>query len=362
MNGEVDMVMESLYTLLLLINYKEMVGYKANFVFDSSFDSTFGFNKHEAVLCSIIDKALEEIDAKTISGQWLNKTYDYRAKLAEAQKPWIIGAMVLLMLTLLLITVMFYRKRKTDRLAMETKIREQTLAAENTMLDTLNRMKNEFFQNMSHDLKTPLTVISTDILNAADYLDFDMDKDDMRNSLSHAQSEIMRMARMVDSALKYSTMQENKEDMEPMDIASLLREGAENYRAMLERNGNRLTLDIPPTLPLIFGNADTLLHVLSNLLSNANNYTRNGEIAIQAVEESGNISVTVRDSGAGVKPEYLPRIFERGVSDGGTGLGLSICKSAVEALGGDISAKSEYGHGTGITFILPLYKEDNTNG
>jgi signal transduction histidine kinase len=355
--GDVDMVMESSSTLLHLTNYQELAGYKANVVFDASFDSRVGFNKNQELLCSIMDKALALVDTETISGQWLRKTYDYRAKVAEGRMPWVIGAMILLTCVLALIIFMLFRNYKAGQIAMEMKLKEQSLAAENNMLDTLNRMKNEFFQNMSHDLKTPLTVISTDIANVDSQLDYKMDKEDVRESLANAQSEIMRMARIIDGAMKYSSMQEQREDMKLLDMAPLLREGAETYRALLERHSNSLSIDVPETLPAVYGNADALLHVLSNLLSNANRYTRGGDIAISAAAENDYVMVRVRDSGTGVKPDMLPDIFERGVSDSGTGIGLSICKSAVEAHGGEISADSEYGKGTAITITLPVYVE-----
>ncbi|HHU07914.1 MAG TPA: transporter substrate-binding domain-containing protein [Clostridiaceae bacterium] len=360
--GEVDMVMMSLYELLHLTSYKEMGGYKANYMFDISFVSTFAFNKHENVLCSVIDKTIEEINIKEITGNWLNKTHDYRAQIAEARVPWMIGVIILLALTLLLIITLFLRKQKAEQLALDARIREESLNSQNVMLDTLNRLKNEFYQNMNHDMKTPLTVISTDILNATDFFEFNMEKEDAQNSLSHAQTEIMRMARMIDNALSNSFLQENKGELEPLDIGFYLQEGAKNYRALLEGNGNRLTFDIPQNLPMILGNPDTLLHILSNLLTNANNYTRKGEINIRVTADDDRISVTVQDTGIGIKPELLNHIFERGVSDSGTGLGLPICKSAIEFMGGDISVRSKYGHGTVVTFTLPIYKEIDLDG
>ena len=71
------------------------------------------------------------------------------------------------------------------------------------------------------------------------------------------------------------------------------------------------------------------------------------------------IKVTVQDSGEGVKPELLLRIFERGVSETGSGLGLHICKSAIKAHNGTISAESEYGRGAAVTFALPVYTMQN---
>jgi signal transduction histidine kinase len=108
-----------------------------------------------------------------------------------------------------------------------------------------------------------------------------------------------------------------------------------------------------------------LLNVFSNLISNANRYTRNGEVTITvrvinktAEFEEGFIAVTVNDTGMGIKPERLENIFKRGVSDKGSGLGLYICKTAIEAQGGNIFINSDYGKGTKVTFTIPLEDEE----
>ncbi|MCL2616147.1 MAG: HAMP domain-containing histidine kinase [Defluviitaleaceae bacterium] len=271
--------------------------------------------------------------------------------------PWFISYAVLIIAALIFLRIMFYKLRKAERLALKAEMRETALLTDNNTLDHLHRIKSELFQNMSHDFKTPLTVISTSVLNVTDMLEFDdIDKDEMRESLAIAQREIMRMSRMVDNAIKLPSLHDNRQDRTPIEIATLLSEGAEVYRALLKRNGNTLTTDIPATLPKIFGNADMLLQVLSNLLSNANRYTKNGEISVLAIEKCGVVAITVRDNGSGVDPDLLPHIFERGVSDNGSGLGLSICKLAIEEVHkGTISAQSTYGQGTDITFTLPIY-------
>jgi PAS domain S-box-containing protein len=108
--GEVDMVMANLSQLLMLTNYYERTGYKANFVFDVASESTFGFHKNEVILCSIVDKALHMIDTRGISGQWMRRTYDYSAKLARSQRPWLISAAALFFGVLVLLFILFQRK------------------------------------------------------------------------------------------------------------------------------------------------------------------------------------------------------------------------------------------------------------
>jgi len=274
-------------------------------------------------------------------------------------------------------------RRASKNLAKAAKMREQELVADNEMLDRLNQMKNEFFLNMNHDFKTPLNVISTSVFNVIDMCDFELDKQVIREVMGNAQSEIMRMARMVDSAMKHSALYESQEDMTPQDMAKLLRAGAETYRALLERQGNQLVVRIPKVLPPIMCSTDMLLHVISNLLSNANRYTRNGVITISAAVElvenrdsrisaersdTGDytqvLTVKASDTGTGIEPELLPNVFKRGVSDSGTGLGLAICKSAIEAHGGTIGVESRLGEGTTVWFRIPVYipKETKQEG
>jgi signal transduction histidine kinase len=239
----------------------------------------------------------------------------------------------------------------------EAKRRDEELVERNALLDNLNRMKDEFMQNISHEMKTPLTVISTNVINADDLLDFGADKTAIRLNLRSAQAEIMRMARMVDSTMEFSSAKEDRQMLEALDIAALIRSGAQAYHYLLKRRGNVLSLEIPDTLPPVYGNADTLSQVLSNLLSNANRHTENGEISVIAAGRSGTVEVAVRDNGEGVASEVLPHVFERGVSTEGTGFGLFICKSVMDAHGGRISLENNPGGGARATFVLPVYAE-----
>jgi PAS domain S-box-containing protein len=129
-NGNLDMFMSMSNYLLSIENYKEFAGFKTNVVFDNNFEITFGFNKDEDILCSIVDKALALVDLETISGQWTRKRYDYRAKMAEARLPWLIGATAMSLVTLALILFMFYRNRNEGkRLAVLVSEKNSTLTA-----------------------------------------------------------------------------------------------------------------------------------------------------------------------------------------------------------------------------------------
>jgi len=114
-HNKIDVIMANISQLLMLTNYYERTGYKANIVFDYTSESTFGFNKNEVILCSIIDKALSLVDTKGISGHWMRRTYDYGGKIRRLQHFWLISASVLLFFVLVLLFFFFQRNRRTGK-------------------------------------------------------------------------------------------------------------------------------------------------------------------------------------------------------------------------------------------------------
>ncbi|MDR0312634.1 MAG: transporter substrate-binding domain-containing protein [Treponema sp.] len=119
-HDEIDLVMSSKNRLLSFLNFQEISLFKANFLFNYPYESTFGFNKDQTLLCSIMDKALPLIDTYMITEQWLTKTYDFRGRLLEAQRPWLIGAVILSLAVFALLSVLLYRSRMyRKRLAKE---------------------------------------------------------------------------------------------------------------------------------------------------------------------------------------------------------------------------------------------------
>ncbi|MCL2216363.1 MAG: hybrid sensor histidine kinase/response regulator [Defluviitaleaceae bacterium] len=256
-------------------------------------------------------------------------------------------------------------KRIEIHLLLESQKRElrffnDNLVAENAALDGLSRMKTEFLGNLSHEIKTPLTVILSDIQRIGrEVCKHGFENERVSESINRAHDEIMRMARLTDSAIKMAAMQEYHGKMDLINAASLFRTGAEGYRSIIEKQGNVLIINAEENLPRVYGSADQLIGVLSNLLTNANNHTSNGQLIVSIEEKAPFVSVTVKDTGTGIPPEMLPNIFNRGVSgSGSTGMGLPICKNIVDSHGGAIYIKSEPGKGTAVTFTMPVYSEE----
>jgi len=234
---------------------------------------------------------------------------------------------------------------------------QKRLDEQNHILDRASRAKTEFLSNTSHEMRTPLTVISVNIQTVAEILE-DMDeavKDgEAAELLQSAQQEIMRLARMVGGTLTLAAMSENT-DKQAVDFSTLLRSSTEMFTLHLQKRGNTLISKIAEGLT-VFGNADLLAQVVANLLQNAGAYTQQGEITLKAKKAGHEILITVTDTGAGISAELLPHVFERGVSAGGTGFGLYLCKAIVESHGGRIWIESKHGSGTVVNLALPTYE------
>lgn len=234
---------------------------------------------------------------------------------------------------------------------------QKKLDEQNHILQRASRAKTEFLSNTSHEMRTPLTVISVNVQTVAEILE-DMDeavKDlEAVELLQNAQQEIMRLARMVGGMLTLASMSENT-DKQAVDFTTLLRSSSEIFSLHLQKKGNRLTAEIAEGLN-VFGNADLLAQVVANLLQNTATHTRQGEVTLWAGKVGHEVLVTVKDTGDGISAELLPRVFERGVSAGGTGFGLYLCKTVVESHGGRIWIESEPGSGTTVSLALPTYE------
>ena len=235
---------------------------------------------------------------------------------------------------------------------------QRRLDEQNAVLAKTNRAKTDFLANTSHEMRMPLTVISVNVQTVMGILEDmgDAVKDpEASELLADAQSEIMRMARMVGSMLTLTTISENTERRKT-DLSTILHSAADMLLLVLQKRGNKLETDISDALT-VFGDTDLLSQTIINLIQNANTHTENDIIRLRAFRDGTVISVSVSDNGSGISPELLPSVFERGVSySGGTGVGLFLCKSVVESHGGKIWMESEPKKGTAVHFTLPVYE------
>jgi len=277
-----------------------------------------------------------------------------------------IGSMAFVFINTVALAINFH---STETELTETKEAEQRLAAENAALDSLSRIKSEYMANLTHETKTPLAIISGHVQQAREIFEelqieniaLIADSEILVKSLNKAQEEIMRVSRIANNALWLSATQEDMAQMKPLQIGLIIDKSAEAYRHIIEKQGNALHIIMPDNLPQILAESDRLVQVMVNLLTNANNHTKDGEISVSAINKGDFIKVTIADNGSGVDPELLPRVFLRGVTGSmgtGTGMGLPISKAIVESYGGRISIESEQDKGTKVTFTIPVYAED----
>jgi signal transduction histidine kinase len=242
----------------------------------------------------------------------------------------------------------------------ETRRREAELVAENAALMRYDHMKTDLIATVSHETRTPLAVLSLYSELVAQELRREGVKEQAAKDLDRISGEALRIAGLMDE-LSANVRRGEGPAKTRLELAELIDGAARMYRPILERRGLALAICLPDALPPVFGAASEITQVLFNLLNNSRAHTENGEINVSAaVVSRGLVEVALADTGTGIAPALLPRIFERGVSGekGGQGLGLAICKDIIAGHGGEITVASEPGKGTLVRFTLPIFKED----
>jgi len=231
-----------------------------------------------------------------------------------------------------------------------------------TELEKVEALRREFVANVSHELKTPLTTVKSYVETL---LDGAAEDPEVRTRfLQVVDAETERMARLVRDLLRLTHMDEgtSRWTIGPYDIGELVAEVAARLRVQAEQKELTVRCEVAPGTPAALCDYDKIQQVVINLLANAIEFTPNGGHIHIAVEPGPDeVRVTIRDTGIGIPPEDLPRIFERfyrvdkarSRTMGGTGLGLSIAKQIVELSGGRIDIASELGRGTVVAFTLP---------
>ena len=235
-----------------------------------------------------------------------------------------------------------------------------------TSIRRLEKLRSEFVTNVSHELKTPITSIkgfTETLLDGA--LE---DQEISRNFLTIINEESDRLYRLISDILDLSRVEQKKMPLqiEEINITKLIKETASILREEARDKGIALILPATDNPVILEGDSDRIRQILLNLVSNGINYTsENGEVIIKVSETSEEeVELQVSDTGKGIAPEHLPRVFERFYrvdkartrESGGTGLGLAIVKHLVESHHGHIAVESQEGIGTTFTISLPKYQ------
>ncbi len=236
----------------------------------------------------------------------------------------------------------------------ETKRAEQAL-------EEARRRKDQFIATLSHELRNPLSPISSCVETMRRIASDTPQLIYVRQVIDR---QVKHMARLVDDLLDISRISQGKVDLrnERVELSAILEHGVENVLPLIQARGHELSVSGPPHAVWLSGDAIRLAQVISNLLENAAKYTvENGRIRLCVELEERQVLIRVADNGAGIAPDLLPFVFdmftqaERGLdrNQGGLGVGLTLVKKLVELHGGTVEARSA-GPGQGSEFTVRL--------
>jgi signal transduction histidine kinase len=235
------------------------------------------------------------------------------------------------------------------------------LSALNARLQAMDRMRSELLTMISHDLHTPLTAIK----GSLEVLLYEAVGAELRRELlGIAQKNADRLFRMVSDILDLARIEAGRfqDRRETFDVLTTLRGTIDRLHQMAQDRGIVISLTAPRGPLTVSADSLRIEQVFTNLLGNALKFTpRGGRIDVTAEEREADILMTVADSGVGIPPEHLDRVFDRfyrvplpaGSTVEGTGLGLSICKAVIEEHGGRIRVESQVGRGSTFFVTLP---------
>ncbi|MED4041154.1 sensor histidine kinase [Niallia taxi] len=229
-------------------------------------------------------------------------------------------------------------------------------------LQKYRESRSEFFSNISHELRTPMTSIEgyTKVLKEKLY----ETEEEKEQYLDIIHQESIRLTRMIGDLFELSKMEEGKIQFhfEWIDLSEVLDSAIQKIKWKAQKKGLEIQAYIQPDLPFIYCDGHRMMQVLINLMDNAIRYTEQGTISAKIWKENDIVRISVEDTGIGIPKDELAYIFERfyrveksrSREFGGTGLGLAIVKNLVEQQGGAIQAFSKIGKGTRFEIAFPV--------
>lgn len=234
-------------------------------------------------------------------------------------------------------------------------------------LKSLERMKDEFISNVTHELKTPLISIKgySEIMYEGMLGDLN---EKQKHGLKVIVSNSERLNRLIESLLHMNAFQFKKQHVfAPLSLADVLDNALKSLSSRIEEKGMLLGTAYEKRIHFVYGNGELLKQLFVYLIDNAVKFSPyGGRISVSACEENGNMHIEVSDNGIGIPENHLSKVFERFYqvdgsmtrNYGGNGLGLYLAKNIVEVHKGSIWIESTEGVGTKVHVLLPLYDEN----
>ncbi|HYJ47532.1 MAG TPA: ATP-binding protein [Pyrinomonadaceae bacterium] len=235
-----------------------------------------------------------------------------------------------------------------------------------TRLERLERVRQEFLSNVSHELRTPLTAIIAFVETLEDGAIEDQGSN--RRFLSIIRRNAERMHNLIDDILELSAIEAGRVQIEaePLSLHHLVNDILTALASRTEASGIKLKNEVPTDVT-VFADPRRLEQMITNLTHNAIKFNReDGSVTIRHEREGSRDRITVTDTGEGIPPEHINRIFERFYrvdrarerEMGGTGLGLAIVKHLARAHGGEVSVQSTLGEGSTFVIELPAIQDE----
>jgi signal transduction histidine kinase/serine phosphatase RsbU (regulator of sigma subunit) len=225
----------------------------------------------------------------------------------------------------------------------------------------LDRAKTEFFSNVSHEFRTPLTLMLGPLGDALE--DAGADPEVQRERIAIAHRGALRLLRLVNTLLDFSRVEAGRAAVRfaPVDLAQAAVDASAVFRAAAERSGLELRVDVPQAAVTVDADPEMVEKILLNLVSNAFKYTLAGRVEIRVRPGDERAILEVSDTGVGIPADEQPRVFDRfhrirgrgGRSDEGSGIGLALVRELVALHGGEIRVASRPGEGSTFRVELP---------
>jgi PAS domain S-box-containing protein len=228
-------------------------------------------------------------------------------------------------------------------------------------LAEIDRAKTAFFSNVSHEFRTPLTLmlgpLEETLASSKELAPAD------REQLETVQRNSLRLLKLVNTLLDFSRIEAGRVQAvyNPTDLASFTAELASVFRSATEKAGIKLVVDCPPLSEPAYVDREMWEKIVLNLISNAFKFTFHGEIEVRLRESTDRVQLTVRDTGTGIPHDELPKLFERfhrvtgahGRTHEGSGIGLALVQELAKLHGGSVAVESIYGQGSTFRVTIP---------